>query len=234
MCSSDLAVLSQGGLAKVWAMAMAPATRAPGGAAAARLVSKSAFSVPSPVRLPRRAGGGRAAVLGVAARSGRRDGWPGADSSSSSSGSGGGRLVDADMATLRRRIREARAEAAEEDGIDAEADTDAGGGLPLPAEWTELERRHHGSYVVGVCGALGLLEALLVRARPGLGAGLLAMLLLGVPASLFLVCAQLIQAVDSVSSGLLAVDSDERELLHWCMARWRAGEHGGTFRPRDS
>ncbi|CAN6337078.1 unnamed protein product [Urochloa humidicola] len=185
-------------------MAMAPATRAPGGAGVTRLVSKSGFSVASPIRLPRRAGGSRAGVLGVAARSGRRDGWPGADSNSSSSSSGGGgRLVDADMATLRRRIREARAESAEEDGIDTDGD-EAGGGLaPLPAEWTELERRHHGSYVAGVRGAVGLLEALLVSARPGLGAGLLGMLLLGVPASMFLVCAHLVQALDSVSSGLL-------------------------------
>ncbi|CAL4909135.1 unnamed protein product [Urochloa decumbens] len=184
------------------AMAMAPATRAPGGAAAAtRLVSnKSGFSAPSPIRLPRHAAGSRAAVLGVAARSGRRDGWPGADSNSSSSssggggGGGGGRLVDADMATLRRRIREARAESAEEDGIDADGDEADGGGLALlPAEWTELERRHHGSYVAGVRGAVGLLEALLLSARPGLGAGLLAVLLLGVPASLFLACAQLMQ-----------------------------------------
>ncbi|OEL13203.1 hypothetical protein BAE44_0025778 [Dichanthelium oligosanthes] len=179
-------------------MAMAPAvaaTRAPGGAAATRSVSKSGFSMPSLIRLPRRAGGNRA----VAARSGRPDGW-GTDSSSSSSG--GSRLVDADMATLRRRIREARAESAEEDGIvtdaGADADADAGGGLPPPAKWTELERRHHGSYVAGVRGAVGLLEALLVSARPGLAAGLLAMLLLGVPTSLFLVCAQLIQALDSV------------------------------------
>ncbi|CAN6327602.1 unnamed protein product [Urochloa humidicola] len=177
-------------------MAMAPATRAPGGAAAAtRLLSKSGFSVPTPIRLQRRAGGSRAGVLGVAARSGRRDGWPGADSNSSSSSSGGGgRLVDADMATLRRRIREARAESAEEDGIiDADGDGAGGGLAPLPAEWTELERRHHGSYVAGVRGVVGLLEALLVSARPGLGAGLLAMLLLGMPASLFLACAQLFQ-----------------------------------------
>ncbi|PUZ65175.1 hypothetical protein GQ55_3G202400 [Panicum hallii var. hallii] len=177
-------------------MAMAPATRAPGpgGAAASRLVSKSGFSVPPAVRPPRRAAGGtRTALLGVAARSGRRDGWPGADSSSSSSSGGGGGLVDADMATLRRRIREVRAESAEEDGIDADDDDDAGGGVPLPAEWTELERRHHGSYVAGGRSAVGLLEALLVSARPGLGAGMLAMLLLGVPASLLLVCVQLIR-----------------------------------------
>jgi hypothetical protein len=77
----------------------------------------------------------------------------------------------------------------------------ASGSLPLLAKWTELERRHHGSYVAGGRGAVGLLEALLVSARSVLGGGLLAMLLLSVPASLFLVWAQMIQALDSVSSG---------------------------------
>ncbi|KAL6609641.1 hypothetical protein ACP70R_039610 [Stipagrostis hirtigluma subsp. patula] len=185
---------------------MAPtATRAPG-ALLPRFPSRSrssSFLVPYPSAtatatatswLARRGGGNGATVrLGVAPRSGRRDGW-GADPSSS----GGGGLVDEDMATLRRRIREARAAAAAaEDGIDSDSDTDA---LPLPAGWTELERRHHRSYVAGVRSAAGLLEALLVSARPGVGAGVLALLLLSVPASLLLVCTQLIQAVDSLSS----------------------------------
>jgi hypothetical protein len=169
-------------------MAPAAATRAIGGSGPSHFISNSSFLSPPrppPVRLPRRAGGRRAVLLGA----GRRNGW-GADGGSSSS-SEDGRLVDEDMATLRRRIREARAESSEEDGI-LDADD---GGIPLPPTgWTELEERHHhGSYVVGVRGAVGLLEALLVNARPGLGAGLLAVLLLGVPASLFLVCAQLIR-----------------------------------------
>jgi len=176
------------------AMAPAAASRATGGSAPTRLISNSSFLVPPPIRLPRRAGGGgqRAVLLGV----GRR-----ADNGSSSSE--GGRLVDEDMATLRRRIREARAESSEDDDIFYD-DVDVGGaGIPLPTEWTELERRHHGSYLAGVRSAVGLLEVLLVNTRPGLGAGLLAMLLLGVPASLFLVCAcaQLIQAAGSVWSG---------------------------------
>uniref|UniRef100_A0A0A9A7G3 Uncharacterized protein n=1 Tax=Arundo donax TaxID=35708 RepID=A0A0A9A7G3_ARUDO len=177
-------------------MAPAVATRAPG-ALPSRFLSKNSFLVSSSpdaaaattVRLARRAGGNRHVRLGVAPRSGRRDG-SGADSNSSS---GSGRLVDEDMATLRRRIREARAAVCEDD-IDSDTDADAGVGLTLPAGWTELERRHHGSYVAGVRGAAGLLEAFLVRARPGLGAGVVALLLLGVPASLFLVCAQLISS----------------------------------------
>ncbi|KAF8715788.1 hypothetical protein HU200_026739 [Digitaria exilis] len=184
------------------------ATRAPGraGAAPGRSISnsKGGFSVPSHVRLARRAGENRrAALLRVAASSGRRDGW-GADSSSSSS-SDDGQLVDANMATLRRRIREARAW--EEDGIDVDdyevAEADAGGDLPLPEGWTELERRHHGDYVASVRGVVAVLEVLLLSARPGLGAGVLAILLLGVPASLFfVVCAQLMQTLESVSSRL--------------------------------
>ncbi|KAL6618926.1 hypothetical protein ACP70R_034065 [Stipagrostis hirtigluma subsp. patula] len=168
-------------------MAMAPAaTRAPGALLPrlpSRSSSSSSFLVPSPSAtatatatawLGRRGGGDRAAVrLGVAPRSGRRDGWGHGD---------------------------AAAAAADEDGIDSDSDTDA---LPLPAGWTELERRHHRSYVAGVRSAAGLLEALLVSARPGLGAGVLALLLLSVPASLLLVCSQLIQAVDSLlSAGL--------------------------------
>ncbi|XP_066364205.1 uncharacterized protein [Miscanthus floridulus] len=180
------------------AMAPAAASRATGGSAPTRLISnpKSSFLVPPPIRLPRRAAGGgggnRAVPLGV----GRR-----ADNGSSSSE--GGRLVDEDMATLRRRIREARAKSSSEenDTFDADVDAGPGAGIPLQTEWTELERRHHGSYVAGVRSAVGLLEVLLVNTRPGLGAGLLAMLLLGVPASLFLVCAQLIQGADSVWSG---------------------------------
>lgn len=173
-------------------MAPAAASRATGGSAPTRLISKSSFLVPPPIPLPRRAGGGgqRAVLLGV----GRRG-----DNGSSSSE--GGRLVDEDMATLRRRIREARAKSSSEEDDTFDADVDASAGIPLPTEWTELERRHHGSYVAGVRSAVGLLEALLVNTRPGLGAGLLAMLLLGVPASLFLLCAQLIQAADSVWSG---------------------------------
>ncbi|KAL6838558.1 hypothetical protein ACP4OV_031614 [Aristida adscensionis] len=190
-------------------MAAAPAaTLAPGGASCPSSPpsrSRGSFLVPSPnaagtatataVRLARRGGGARGVVLGVLApRSGRRDGC---------GGGGGDGLVDEDMATLRRRIREARAAlaAAGEDGIDRDdADAGAGAALQLPAGWTELERRHHGSYVAVVRAAAGLLEACLVRARPGLGAAAVALLLLSLPATLLLVCAQLISAVDSLSS----------------------------------
>ncbi|KAG8068007.1 hypothetical protein GUJ93_ZPchr0005g16146 [Zizania palustris] len=80
-------------------------------------------------------------------------------------------------------------------GIDA-----YGGGASLPAEWTELERRHHGSYIAGVHISVGLLQAVLMSVRPGLGAGLLVLLLLSVPASVLLASAQLVRAVHAIAS----------------------------------
>jgi hypothetical protein len=134
---SARALVAQASLAGVVfrsTMPMAPATAwGPPG-----LLSRTGFLVLSPstattVRLGRHA---RAVTLGVAAaRSGPRDPDP---------STGTGRMVDEDMATLRRRIREARAALSEDDDeIDADAP-------PLSARWTELERRHLGSYVAGV------------------------------------------------------------------------------------
>ncbi|KAM3405392.1 hypothetical protein ACQJBY_008086 [Aegilops geniculata] len=112
-----------------------------------------------------------------------------------------GRMVDEGMATLRRRIREVENEEEEEPEEEEE------GGVDLfvpPGEWTELERRHHGLYVAGVREALGILFALLVRARPGLGAGVVALVLLSVPASVLLVSAELVRAVHSISAAVLS------------------------------
>jgi hypothetical protein len=180
---------------------MAPAAaRVPPG-----LLFMGSFLAPSPiatatVRLGRRA---RPVILGgVVARSGLRDGEWGADDPDPSIGTG--RLVDKGMATLRRRIHQARVALSEDD--DDDIDDDAGVGAPVPGRWTKLERRHHGSYVARVLGTVRLLEALLVNAGPGvycIGALALLLLLLGVPASAFLVCAKLIQAaLDAIARPL--------------------------------
>ncbi|XP_047043801.1 uncharacterized protein LOC124648014 [Lolium rigidum] len=116
-----------------------------------------------------------------------------------------GRLVDEGMDTLRRRIRQVRAESDPDDYEDENEDDDCidVDGL-LPGEWTELERRHHASYVAGVREAGGVLLALLVRSRPGLGAGVLALVILGVPAAVLLVFAELItRTLDSISAAVL-------------------------------
>uniref|UniRef100_A0A0D3G9S9 Uncharacterized protein n=1 Tax=Oryza barthii TaxID=65489 RepID=A0A0D3G9S9_9ORYZ len=113
---------------------------------------------------------------------------------SHASGGGGGRGPRGGGEREEEPTDASSSEAEEEEGYGG------GGGGGLPAEWTELERRHHGSYVAGVRGAVGLLQALLVSARPGLGAGLLALLLLGVPASVLLVSAQLLAVASAVLS----------------------------------
>ncbi|XBJ26718.1 hypothetical protein VPH35_004083 [Triticum aestivum] len=113
-----------------------------------------------------------------------------------------GRMVDEGMAALRRRIREVEDEEVEEPEEEEEE-----GGVDVfvpPGEWTELERRHHGLYVAGVREALGILFALLVRARPGLGAGVVALVLLSVPATVLLVSAELVRAVHSISAAVLS------------------------------
>jgi hypothetical protein len=110
------------------------------------------------------------------------------------------------MDTLRRRIRQVSAESDPDEYVDENEEGGGvdGYGLVLPPEWTELERRHHGSYVAGVRGAAGVLQALLVRARPGLGAGILVLVLLGVPATVLLVSADLIvRALGSISDAVL-------------------------------
>jgi hypothetical protein len=170
------------------------------------LLFMSSFLAPSPsaaatVRLGRRA---RPVIPGgVVPRSGPRDGGWGADDDPDPS-IGTGRLVDKGMATLRRRIHQARMALSEDD--DDDIDDDAGVGAPVPGRWTKLERRHHGSYVARVLGTVRLLEALLVNAGPGvycIGALALLLLLLGVPASAFLVCAKLIQAaLDAIARPL--------------------------------
>ncbi|KAM3411796.1 hypothetical protein ACQJBY_003455 [Aegilops geniculata] len=114
------------------------------------------------------------------------------------------RMVDEGMATLRRRIREVEDE---EEEPETEPEPEEEGGVDLfvpPGEWTELERRHHGLYVAGVREALGILFALLVRARPGLGAGVVALVLLSVPVSVLLVSAELVRAVHSILAAVLS------------------------------
>nr|BAJ94536.1 predicted protein [Hordeum vulgare subsp. vulgare] len=116
-----------------------------------------------------------------------------------------GRMVDEGMATLRRRIREVEdgEDGDEEEEPEGEEEEGGAGVFVPPCEWTELERRHHGLYVAGVREALGILFALLVRARPGLGVGVVTLVLLSVPASVLLVSAELVRAVHSISAALL-------------------------------
>ena len=179
-------------------MHMAPvahgALSAPGGGLSSRQRFLSSPGAPT-VRFSTRRADGSRAILCLAPGGGGGP-WDGGEREEPP---WDGRLVDEGMDTLRRRIRQVRAESDPEEYEDGDEEGD---GL-LPDEWTELERRHHGSYVAGVREAAGLLLAMLVRARPGLGAGIVALVLLGVPASVLLVSAELIRVLDSISAAVL-------------------------------
>ncbi|XP_064986935.1 uncharacterized protein LOC135625772 [Musa acuminata AAA Group] len=84
----------------------------------------------------------------------------------------GGRLVDENMATLRRRIHEMKVV---ENNYEA------------PREWMEWERRYHARYGSDVSELMGALQVFLLNARPGVGLAAMAMLALSMPASVILI-----------------------------------------------
>ncbi|PAN31988.1 hypothetical protein GQ55_5G458400 [Panicum hallii var. hallii] len=101
--------------------------------------------------------------------------------------SGGGGLVDEGMVVLRRRIHEMRA---------AESNWEP------PEEWAAWEKEWYGTYDADVCELVGALQAFLVSSRPGVGVGLLAVLVLAVPASAFALVSHLLDASRAIITSL--------------------------------
>jgi len=99
----------------------------------------------------------------------------------------GGGLVDEGMVVLRRRIHEMRA---------AERNWEP------PEEWAAWEKEWYGTYDADVCELAGALRAFLVSSRPGVGVGLLAVLVLAVPASAFVLVSHLLDASRAIISNL--------------------------------
>lgn len=106
---------------------------------------------------------------------------------SCNNGGGGGRMVDEGMVVLRRRIHEM--EAAER-------------GWEPPDEWAAWEKEWYATYDADVCRLLGLLQAFLASSRPGVGVGLVAVLVLAVPASAFVLVSLLLDASRAIVSNL--------------------------------
>ncbi|KAG2595992.1 uncharacterized protein LOC120710493 [Panicum virgatum] len=100
---------------------------------------------------------------------------------------GGGGLVDEGMVVLRRRIHEMRA---------AERNWEP------PEEWAAWEKEWYGTYDADVCDLVGALQAFLVSSRPGVGVGILAVLVLAVPASAFALVSHLLDASRAIISNL--------------------------------
>ncbi|GMI85531.1 hypothetical protein HRI_002222400 [Hibiscus trionum] len=76
-----------------------------------------------------------------------------------------GKLVDESMIVLRMRIKE----------------MNISEGLELPSEWMEWEKQYFVEYNADVCEAMGILQNLLLNVRPGLGAAMVALVLLSFP-----------------------------------------------------
>ena len=102
-------------------------------------------------------------------------------------GGGGGGLVDEGMVVLRRRIHEMRA---------AERNWEP------PEEWAAWEKEWYGTYDADVCDLVGALQGFLVSSRPGVGVGILAVLVLAVPASAFALVSHLLDASRAIISNL--------------------------------
>ncbi|RWR85562.1 hypothetical protein CKAN_01443300 [Cinnamomum micranthum f. kanehirae] len=94
-----------------------------------------------------------------------------------------GRSVDEEMIVLRKRIHEMRM-------------TERNYEPPL--EWMDWEKRYYAHYDADICEAVGLLQNLLMNSRPSLAIGMVVLVALSVPTSVFMVLLHLIQAVKGV------------------------------------
>ncbi|XP_042479392.1 uncharacterized protein LOC122060234 [Macadamia integrifolia] len=100
-------------------------------------------------------------------------------------GSGRGRLVDENMIVLRKRIQEMKM---------VESNQEA------PEEWMEWEKRYYTDYDSDVCEAVGLLQTQLMKTRPSVALGMVALVTLSVPTSTFMVALQLMEMARKILS----------------------------------
>lgn len=93
----------------------------------------------------------------------------------------GGRLVDENMVTLRRRIRERSIAENCRDGVNE-----------APTDWMEWERRYYKRYGSDVSELVGMVQVLLMNARPGVGLAAVAVVGLSMPAAMALLLLRLL------------------------------------------
>lgn len=79
-----------------------------------------------------------------------------------------GKLVDEDMIVLRMRIHDIEM-------------TETSDRNEMPSHWMEWEKRYHAHYNSDVYEAVGLLQSQLMKTRPCLALGILALFTLSVP-----------------------------------------------------
>ncbi|MFQ6648926.1 hypothetical protein Gotur_021420 [Gossypium turneri] len=104
----------------------------------------------------------------------------------SCSGVGGGgrrRLVDENMIVLRKRIHEIKM-------IERNYEP--------PADWMEWEKRYYTSYDSIICDVLGVLQSQLMNTRPSLALGMVAVMMLSLPASAAFVVVHAVEMIKRI------------------------------------
>ncbi|XP_043699115.1 uncharacterized protein LOC122649919 [Telopea speciosissima] len=95
------------------------------------------------------------------------------------SGSRTGKLVDENMVVLRMRIQEMKMVERNEEA---------------PEHWMEWEKRYYTNYYYSdVCEAVGLLQTQLMKTRPTVALGMVALFMVSVPMSTFMVAFHLMK-----------------------------------------
>ncbi|KAJ4961618.1 hypothetical protein NE237_021528 [Protea cynaroides] len=91
---------------------------------------------------------------------------------------GGNETVDENMMVLRKRIQEMKM---------MEKNHEA------PEDWMEWEKKYYRHYNSDVCEAVGLLQTQLMDMRPSLALGMVVVVMLSVPTSMFVVALHLME-----------------------------------------
>ncbi|KAK4346760.1 hypothetical protein RND71_033099 [Anisodus tanguticus] len=94
-----------------------------------------------------------------------------------------GRLVDKSMIILRKRVHEMKV-------IERNYEP--------PAEWMEWEKQYYANYDELICNFVGYLQMQLLSTRPSLALGMLALLIISVPASTVMIFSHFIHLASGV------------------------------------
>lgn len=94
-----------------------------------------------------------------------------------------GRSVDENMILLRMRIREIEV---------VEMKTEA------QSDWSEWEKKYFVNYDSDVCDAVGLLQRMLMNTRPALALGILALLMISMSMSIFLIVFHMVELTKGI------------------------------------
>ncbi|KAJ4959978.1 hypothetical protein NE237_019888 [Protea cynaroides] len=100
---------------------------------------------------------------------------------------GGYGTVDENMIVLRKRILEMKT---------MEKNHEA------PEDWMEWEKKYYEHYNDDVCESVGLLQTQLMKTRPSVALGMLALVMLSVPTSMFIVIFHLMEIAKWILSGI--------------------------------